>query len=70
MYKKPNRKVVKKTSASKRVAPMPQDKSNIDKYQEPILPEQTSYKFKESDIFEQDSKTNKKAKVKTKLKKK
>ncbi len=52
------RRRVKKTTAK----PMDSTKSSIDRYSEPILPEKTSYKFKQSDVF--DVREPKKAKVK------
>ena len=52
------RRHVKKTTAK----PMNSTKSSIDRYIEPILPEKTSYKFKQSDVF--DVREPRKAKVK------
>mgnify|MGYP003640716732 CR=1 FL=1 len=68
MYKNKNAKPLSKKQKvkTKRIKPMDTSLSIIDRYVEPILPEKTSYKFKESDIFET---SDKKAKIKTKLKK-
>ena len=49
---------VKKTTSK----PMDSTKSSIDRYREPVLPEKTSYKFKQSDVF--DVREPKKAKIK------
>ena len=64
MYKNKNAKPLSKKQKvkTKRIKPMDTSLSIV----EPILPEKTSYKFKESDIFET---SDKKAKIKTKLKK-
>ncbi len=67
MIKSQNYKPVSKRHARQRVKkttakPMDSSKSSIDRYREPILPEKTSYKFKQSDVF--DVREPRKAKVK------
>tara|TARA_R110001592_G_scaffold32544_4_gene113883 strand:- start:1321 stop:1512 length:192 start_codon:yes stop_codon:yes gene_type:complete len=63
MYQRKNYKPLSKRHhvKSKSVKPMDTNKSIIDRYKEPILPERTTYKFKESEVFE-----TKKTKSKTK----
>jgi len=54
MYQRKNYKPLSKRHRIKSTSakPMDKNKSIIDRYKEPILPERTTYKFKQSDIFE------------------
>tara|TARA_R110001599_G_scaffold328412_1_gene541853 strand:+ start:2718 stop:2951 length:234 start_codon:yes stop_codon:yes gene_type:complete len=54
----------------RKAIPMDPNAPRRSAFREVIIPERTAYKFKDKDVFEMSSKTNKQAKVKTKIKKK